>query len=124
MSNRDTRSGEIISAGISIAIAISAMVGPTDIAVFHTLSRIAAMPEWAFIAAMCGIFCMFAAFAKSCRVQAAARMMSGCVWGSMLMVLGMGEKFFPLFWIALVLFLFDVYAVTIKGQSWTQRSNC
>lgn len=119
----DTRSGELISGGVSVAVAVSSLTAPPESKVFQVLSSMDAMPEWALIAAVCGLFCMFAVFIRDCRIQATARMMSGCVWGSLLLVFGMEGKLFPLFWIALVLFLFDIYAVTIKGQSWTRRSS-
>jgi hypothetical protein len=120
----DTRSGELISGGIAFAVGISALTSPPESKVFQVLQQADAMPEWALIAALCGLFCVVATFVRTCRLKAMSRMMSGCVWGSLILVFGMEGKFFPLFWIALVLFLFDIYTVTIKGQSWIQRSNC
>ena len=119
----ETRSGELVSGGLSVAYGVSALTAPPDAAIFQMLTLSNPMPEWAIIAAACGFFCMFSAFYRNLRVQAAARMMSGCVWGTIVLLFGTEGKLLPLFWMAVVLFVFDVYAVTIKGQSWIQRSN-
>lgn len=119
----ETRSGDLISGALAFATAASSLTSPPNTQVFKALHQANAMPEWAIIAAVCGLFCMFAAFCDNVKVQALARMMSGCVWGTIVLVLGAGGNFFPLFWTAAVLFSFDVYQVLIKGQSWIQRSN-
>lgn len=118
----ETRSGELVSGGLSLSIGAACLTAPPEAAMFQILQSSNPMPEWAFIAAVCGVFCMFAAFYRNLRVQAAARMMSGCVWGSVVLLFGLEYKLVPMFWMAVVLFMFDVYAVTIKGQSWIQRS--
>jgi hypothetical protein len=118
----DNRSGEFLSGAIAFAVSMSALTSPPESKVFQVLQKADAMPEWALIAAFCGLFCMIASVYRNCRSQAMARMMSGSVWGSLVLLFGAEGKLFPLFWIALVLFLFDIYSVTIKGQSWMRRS--
>lgn len=120
----ETRSGDLLSGALCTSVAVSFWTAPETSAVFKVFDDANAMPEWAFIALVCGIFCMFASFCKNRKVLALARMMSGSIWGSIILLFGAEGKFFPLFCMALVMFSFDIYSVLNKGKvSWIRRSN-
>jgi xanthine/uracil permease len=118
----DTTTGEVISGALAASISLSAITTPVNTQVFEALNRANAMPEWAIIAAVCGLFCIFAAFCNNCRIKTLARFLSGCVWGSIVLILGSSGELFPLFWTAVVLFSFDIYSVMLKGRLWKGRS--
>lgn len=120
----ETRSGDLISGALCVAVATSFWTSPQNTVVFKVFEQANAMPEWAIIALVCGFFCMVSSFFKNEKVEAAARMMSGSIWGSIVLLFAADGKFLPLFWMAIVLFTFDIYSVIHKGRaSWIQRSN-
>lgn len=118
----DTRTGEIISATTAIGVSASTLTSPPDTKVIEVLYQTNTLPEWAVVALLCGLFCLYATFFQNnTKVQALSRFLSGCVWGTIVMVLGAQMQLFPLFWTAVVLFLFDIYTVITKGQSCLNR---
>ena len=52
----ETRSGELISGAIAVAVAGSSITAPSDTKVFQVMQTANAMPEWAAIAVLCGLF--------------------------------------------------------------------
>jgi len=116
----DTRSAEILSALLSIVIAIGMFTSPESALIIQTLNQANMLPEWAIVNAVVAAFCLAANFFGGGRFESAARFMSGCLWGTIVLVFANAQQWLPIFWIATVMFAFDIYLVTTKGQLWTK----
>lgn len=117
----NNKSGDILSACIAFAVSTTTLVSVEHTQVTRVLLASGAMPEWAIVAILCSILCLFTALTKYDKFQALAKFLSGCVWGSMAMILGAESHLYPLFWIALILFTFDILTVITRSFSWRQR---
>lgn len=115
-----SKSGDILSALIAFAVALSTLTSPDTSQVMIILNRAGAMPEWAIIAAICSILCLVTTLTDNAKAYSTAKFVSGCVWGSVVLVLGLEGQLFPLFWIATVLFAFDFFTV-IRSYLWSQK---
>lgn len=119
----ETRSAEILSAVLSIAVAISMFTSSESTHVISLMQQSEVLPEWAIINIFCSIFCLVACLRDDDSLEAASRFLSGCVWGTIILIFAAFRQWLPIFWIAVALFSFDVYLVTIKGQRLWTRSN-
>lgn len=114
----DTRSGELISALLSIVISLSLLFTTARTTMLTILEKADALPEWAIMGLAGGLFCLVAVFLKSIKMQMLARFISGCIWGTLILMLGQERSFGPMFLNACVLFAFDIFLVLEKGQLW------
>lgn len=119
----DTRSAEILSALLAIVVALGMFTSPEAGLVVKTLHSVSMLPEWAIFSSLSAIFCLVASVWKNERMNAAARFVSGCMWGTIVLVFANAQLWLPFFWIALVMFAFDIYLVTIKGQLWSRSKS-
>jgi hypothetical protein len=117
----NTRSGEILSALLAVALALSILSAPNS-STYAALQASALMPEWVIAAVVSGLFCLCAAVSEHIKANALARFMSGCVWGTAVLALASQSLWLPVFWTALVLFLFDIATVITKGLLWTPKN--
>lgn len=117
----DTRSGEVLSALLSIVLGLSMLIAPDTAAVLQIMRD--AMPEWALVNITAAVVCLVACFlAPDNRLVTTARFLSGCLWGTFILIFASeGHWRMPLFGIALVMFAFDIYLVMVKGQSWVAK---
>lgn len=116
----DTRSGEILSALISLVLAIFLLIAPDSTQAVQIMRD--ALPEWAIVNIAAALFCLAACFCTADgRMGRTARFLSGCIWGTFILIFAsLGQLLVPLFGIAMVMFAFDVYLVTVKGQAWAR----
>ena len=114
----DTRSAEILSAFISIVLALGMFVAPAGSMMMMTMHAAGMLPEWPLVMAFCSGFCLIAQFFNIPKLVWSARFLSGCVWGTIVMVFGNQYLWLPFFWVATVMLSFDFYLVTVKGQIW------
>lgn len=119
----DTRSAEVLSALLALVIAGGMFTSPDNAIFLQTMKSVRLLPEWALVSAAAAAVSLFALFTSSARINATARFASGCMWGTIVLVFANVQQWLPLFWIALVMFAFDIYLVAVKGQSWTVRSS-
>lgn len=119
----DTRCCEVLSALISSVVAFCLLMAPDSAQVVQIMR--AAMPGWAVVNIAASMFCVFAClFAHDSRVGTSARFLSGCLWGTFILIFAsVGQWWLPIFGVAVVMFAFDVFLVTTKGQSWAIRAN-
>lgn len=118
----DTRSAEVLSALLAMVIAIGMFTSPDSALFIKTMNSVRLLPEWAVVNAVAAGMSLFALFTSNERINATARFVSGCTWGTIVLVFANVQQWLPLFWVALVMFAFDIYLAAVKGQSWT-RSN-
>jgi hypothetical protein len=118
----ETRSGELLSAFFSIVVALSLLFSPSNTTVLQILQQACALPEWAIMGLIGGVFCLIAVFLKSIKMQMLARFISGCTWGTLILMLAQGESFGPMFLNACVLFAFDIFLVLEKGHLWIRKN--
>lgn len=116
----DTRSAEVLSSLLAIVIAISMFTAPASAIIIQTLNSVRMLPEWAIFNSLAAIFCLIANFLRSEQLNTAARFVSGCTWGTIVLVFANAQQWLPIFWIALIMFAFDIYLVAVKGQTWTR----
>lgn len=116
----DTKSAETLAAMLAIALAVSTFTASETAPINVMLNGI--LPEWAILNIVCALFCLFACFFENSRIIKAARFLSGCFWGTLVMVFANSQQWLPVFWMALVMFAFDIYLVAVKGQTW-KRDN-
>lgn len=117
----DTRSGETISALIGIILGATALLNP-DSFMHILLNKADAFPEWAILSITCSLVCLIAVFVESARVKRLARFLSGCVYGTIVMLSASIDYFGALFWVGALLFAFDIVAVTLIGRMTWIRS--
>jgi hypothetical protein len=114
---KETRSAEVMSAVLAIALALSTFTSGASAPVNVALAGV--LPEWAILNIVTALFCLTACFFdRSKRVVKAARFLSGCFWGTVVMVFANTQQWLPVFWMAVVMFAFDIYLVAVKGQTW------
>lgn len=119
----DTRSGEVLSASTLLALTLSTHFNGVTTEAFEVIYYAKALSEWMLLLIGCGFFCLFAAWTESDTVRAASRFISGCIWGTVVFLLSGLDPLLPLFWMAVVLFSFDIFTVILKGQSWIQKNH-
>ena len=119
----ETRSAEILSAMIAIAVSLSIFTAPETTLIVQLMNEAKVLPEWAYINICCAIFSIGACFLNSEKIKTASRFISGCTWGTVVMICANYQQWLPVFWIAVAMFGFDIYLVAIKGRLWS-RSNC
>jgi hypothetical protein len=116
------KSGELLSALLLFAASVSTLTSPADSKMLLALNAAGAMPEWAIISAVCSIICLLTSVTNSAKTYALSKFVSGCAWGSILLVLGVEGSLLPLFWISIVLFSFDIFTVLSGGNSWSRKN--
>jgi hypothetical protein len=116
------KSGDLLSALIALAIPLS-FITSSDTVVFSAMQSYSLWPHWAISAALSGLFCLCAAVSESTRADALARFVSGCVWGTAVLILASHSLWIPVFWTALVLFSFDIISVINKGLIWIPKNH-
>lgn len=116
----DLRPAEILSALLAFVLAISTFTSPDSAPISVLLDHM--LPEWAYANMICAVLCLVASFVNRENFTRAARFMSGCFWGTVVMLFANAQAWLPVFWMGVVLFAFDIYLVAVKGQSWS-RSN-
>lgn len=119
----NTRSGEVLSALTLIALSMSTYFSGTATEAFEVIYHAQAISEWMLLIVGCGFFCLIAAWADNEVIRGASRFISGCIWGTVVLLLSGLEPLLPLFWMAVVLFAFDIFTVITKGQSWIQQKS-
>ena len=117
----DTRAAEILSALLAFVLALSTFTAPDGAPISVLMNHM--LPEWAIANMLCAVSCFVACFVNHAKITTAARFMSGCFWGTVVMVFANAQAWLPVFWMGLVMFAFDIYLVTIKGQSWTKSNS-
>lgn len=117
-----TRSAEALSAIIAIAVSISMFTSPDSTLIVDLMNQAKVLPEWAYISICCALFSLGACFFNSEKIKRASRFISGCLWGTVVMICVNFQQWLPLFWIATAMFGFDIYLVAVKGRAWS-RSN-
>lgn len=118
----NTRSGEVLSALTIISLALSTVLSGVTTDALEIIYHANAISEWAMMTLFCGFFCLTAVGTENRTITALARFISGCVWGTILLLLSDLQPLLPLFWMSVVFFSFDIFTAVIKGQSWIQRS--
>lgn len=118
----DTRSGEFISAVIGIILGITALLNPESF-MYMLLARADAFPEWAILSVTCSLVCLIGVFSCSESLRKLSRFLSGCVYGTVILLSASIDYFGALFWVGLLLFAFDIVAVLTDGRvTWTLGS--
>ena len=118
----DTRSGEILSAWLSMGFAVGLALNP-DTSLFHALSRNVSAYWWAAFAASSGSFGLWSTLPKaSHHMYFLSRFMSGCLWGSIAFTFFIQARFVPIFFAASILFVFDFITVIKKGRTWDSET--
>lgn len=116
----ETRSGEILSAGIAMAMAVSTLSWP-DSVIFRILDYSNFTYLWGFVAMTSSLVCFYSVLCSHERLAFFARTMSGCLWLTLIVAFMARAYPAPMFWSSLVMFIFDVFVVTQKGGVWTQK---
>jgi hypothetical protein len=117
----NARSGDLLSALIALALSLS-FVTSSNTVLYTAMESYSLWPHWAISAALSGLFCLCAAVSENTKAHALARFLSGCVWGTAVLVLGSQSLWLPVFWTALVLLSFDIISVINKGLIWTPKN--
>jgi hypothetical protein len=113
---------EIQSALLSLVVSFSLLFHTTQTTLYNILYKSHALPQWAQMGVAGGVFCLVAAFVSNTKIQMGARFISGCIWGTLILILIQADILGPMFWEACVLFGFDVFLVLEKGHVWMRKS--
>lgn len=117
----DTRSGEMLSSCLSCSISFACIV-QNDSVLFKTLDYCGMGMLWAILMLLCsleGILCIFRQRSSS---KYFARYASGLLWSTLLFIFWSRGQYAPIFWIAIVMLVFDMLVVIYKGQKWTSKN--
>lgn len=115
----DTKSGEVVSALVTAAVASAILVhGSPDSGIL----AVGMMHQWCFLASITSVAYLLSLIFRAELFRSLARFYSGCAWGAVLMMSLWHSELRPLVLIAAALFSFDFYAV-FKGEKW-HKSMC
>jgi hypothetical protein len=103
-------------------MAVALLLNPESL-MFMTLDSANVLPQWAILSIVCSLISVASVFISSCKLQALSRFLSGCVWGTLIMIYFAIGQTHAIFWTSIVLFTFDIIVVILKGQYvWIRES--
>jgi hypothetical protein len=117
----DTRAADLLASCVCLVISVATYFSPNSY-VYESIARMSAFPEWIVMAMMCSIIGIFSVFIGSVKLQSFCRFLSGCVWGSLIMLYTLFGEHQIILWIACTLFSFDITSVILKGKVWTRKN--